>query len=48
MFGPTKELNGPWRIKTDKELNALIKKTNMIRFIKSQRLIWLGNVGRIP
>jgi hypothetical protein len=38
IFGPTKELNGPWRIKTNEELDELIKLKNIIRFIKSQRL----------
>jgi hypothetical protein len=26
IFGPTKELNGLWRIKTDEELDELIKR----------------------
>jgi len=37
IFGPTKEVNGLWRIKTNEELDELIKRKNMIRFIKSQR-----------
>jgi hypothetical protein len=48
IFGPTKEVNGLWRIKTNEELDELIKGKNIIRFIKSQRLKWLGHVERIP
>jgi hypothetical protein len=47
IFGPTKEVNGLWRIKTNEELDELIKQQN-IRFIKSQRLKWLGHVERMP
>jgi peptidoglycan/xylan/chitin deacetylase (PgdA/CDA1 family) len=42
IFGPTKELNGLWRNETNEELDELI------RFIKSQRLKWLGHVERMP
>ena len=45
--GPTKEVNGLWRIKTNEELDELIKRKNIIRFIKSQRLKWLGHVERM-
>jgi hypothetical protein len=38
IFGPTKELNGLWRIKTNEELDDLIQQKNIIRFIKFQRL----------
>jgi hypothetical protein len=48
VFGPTKEVNGLWRIKTNEELDELIKQKNIIRFIKSQRLKWLGHVERMP
>jgi hypothetical protein len=48
IFGPTKELNGLWRIKTNEELDVLIQRKNIIRFIKSQRLKWLGHVERMP
>jgi hypothetical protein len=47
IFGPTKEANGLWRIKTNEELDKLIKQKNIIRFIKSQRLKWLGHVERM-
>jgi hypothetical protein len=48
IFGPTKESNGLWRIKTNEELDDLIQQQNIIRFIKSQRLKWIGHVERMP
>ena len=47
IFGPTKEPNGLWRIKTSEELDELIQRKNIIRFIKSQRLKWLGHIERM-
>jgi hypothetical protein len=47
FFRPTRVLNGLWRIKTNEEFDELIKRKN-IRFIKSQRLKWLGHVKRMP
>jgi hypothetical protein len=35
IFGPTKESNGLWRIKTNEELDDLIQQQNVIGFIKS-------------
>ena len=43
IFGPTKEVNGIWRIKTNKELDELIKHRNIIYYVKAQRLNWLGH-----
>jgi hypothetical protein len=48
IFGPTKESNGLWRIKTNEELGDLIQQQNAIRFTKSQQLKWLGHVKRMP
>jgi hypothetical protein len=48
IFGPTKELNGLWRIKTNEKLDELIQQKIIQRFIKSQRLKWLGHVERMP
>ena len=35
IFGPTKEANGIWRIKTNKELDELIKHRNIINYVKA-------------
>jgi len=38
MFGPTKERDGTWRIKTNDELDELIRHGNLINHIKAQHL----------
>jgi hypothetical protein len=38
IFGPTKERDGMWRIKTKDELKKLIGNKTIINYIKSQRL----------
>jgi hypothetical protein len=38
IFGPTKERDGTWRIKTHDELDELIRHKNKINHIKAQRL----------
>jgi hypothetical protein len=48
IFGQTKEDNGIWRIKTNKELDKLIKHQNIINYVKSQRLSWFGHINRMP
>jgi len=48
LFGPTKEANGIWRIKTNKELHELIKHRNIINYVKAQRLSWFGHINRMP
>jgi len=48
IFGTTKEANGIWRIKTNKELDALIKHRNIINYVKVQRLSWFGHTNRMP
>ena len=45
IFGPTKEKDGTWRIKTNDEL---IKHKNIINHIKAQRLSWFGHLHRMP
>jgi hypothetical protein len=46
IFGPTKE-NQIWRIKTNGELDKLIKHKNVGNYIKAQRLSWFGHVQRM-
>jgi hypothetical protein len=43
IFGPTNE-NGIWRIKTNQELDKIIKHKIIINFIRAQRLGWLGHI----
>jgi hypothetical protein len=47
IFGPTRSDDGNWKIKTNEEINELIKRQNIIWFIKMQRLSWLGHVERM-
>ena len=47
IYGPTQNNDGTWRIKTNEELENLIKKTNIVRFIKSHRLRWAAHVIRM-
>jgi hypothetical protein len=46
IFGPTTERDGTWRIKTNDELNNLIKNEGIINYIKVQRLSWFGHIYR--
>jgi hypothetical protein len=46
IFGPTNE-NGIWRIRTNQELDKIIKHKNIINFIRAQRLGWLGHIERV-
>jgi hypothetical protein len=37
-----------WRIKTNDELDKLIRHKNKINYIKAQRLIWFGHLHQMP
>jgi len=43
IFGLTRTADGYWRIKTNQEINDILKGQNIIGFIKKQRLNWLGH-----
>jgi len=47
IFGPKKG-NQIWRIKTNEELDKLIKHKNIVSHIKAQKLSWFGHVQRMP
>jgi hypothetical protein len=38
IFVPTKDREGTWRIKTNDELNNLVRNKNIINYIKAQNL----------
>ena len=48
IYGPTKEKDGTWRIKSNEELSRLTGNKNTINYIKTQRLAWFGDVHRVP
>jgi hypothetical protein len=48
IVGPTKEDNDIWRIKTNKELDELIKHWNIINCVKYKRFGWFGHINRMP
>jgi hypothetical protein len=48
IFGSTKERDGTWGIKTNDELDKLIRHKNIINYIKAQRLSWVGHLLRMP
>ena len=47
IYGPTRTTDGYWRIKTNQEINDILKGQNIIGFIKKQRLSWLGHIERM-
>jgi hypothetical protein len=48
IYGPTKESDGTWQIKSNDEINRLIGNKNIINDIKAQRLAWFGQVDPMP
>ena len=46
IFGPNNE-SGIWRIKTNQELDEIIKRKNIRNFLRAQRLSWLGHIERM-
>ena len=46
IYGPVKE-NELWRIRLNDELEDIIKVENIVRFIKCQRIRWLGHIERM-
>jgi hypothetical protein len=46
IYGLVKE-NELWRIRRNYELQDIIKGENIVRFIKSQRIRWLGHIERM-
>jgi len=47
IFGPVQDKDGYWRIRMNHELNELIGNVDIVRFIKSRRIAWLGLVMRM-
>jgi hypothetical protein len=46
IYGPIQE-GDPWRIRNNEELNRSINGEDIVKFIKPQRIRWLGHVKRM-
>ena len=44
---PTKYEDGKWRSRTNRELEELSKGENIVKWIKGQRISWLGHLERM-
>jgi hypothetical protein len=44
IFCPVQSEDGSWRTVMNYELNELIENADIVRFIKSRRIAWLGHV----
>jgi hypothetical protein len=47
IFGPIEIGNDIWRIRNRAELDQVINGTDTLRFIKAQRVKWLGHIQRM-
>jgi hypothetical protein len=46
IYGPKYE-NGEWRTRTNRELEEISKRLNTVKWIKGQRISWLGHLERM-
>jgi hypothetical protein len=46
-FGPKREESGSWRKLHNDELHSMYSSPNIVRAIKSSRMIWAGPVARM-
>jgi len=46
IYGPKYE-DGEWKIRTNRELEELNKGENIVKWIKGQRISWLGHLDRM-
>ena len=46
IYGPKHE-NGEWKIRTNRELEEISKGENIVKWIKGQKISWLGHLVRM-
>jgi hypothetical protein len=47
IHGPIKNQDGSWRIRTNEEIETLIKHADVVRYIKTQSIRWIGRIVRM-
>jgi len=47
IHGPIKNLRGSWRIRTNEEIDLLIKHAGVVRYIKTKSIRWIGRIVRM-
>ncbi|PSN33079.1 hypothetical protein C0J52_21495 [Blattella germanica] len=47
IYGAIKISNNEWRIRTNDEINKIIK-NRIVNFIQAQRISWFGHINRMP
>jgi hypothetical protein len=47
IFGPIQIGKDIWRIRNNAELDQIINRADIVRFIKAQRVKWLGQIQRM-
>ncbi|XP_055384161.1 uncharacterized protein LOC129613877 [Condylostylus longicornis] len=48
IYGPIRNEDGSYRIRYNHELEELIGGKNVVRYVKAQRIRWLGHILRMP
>jgi hypothetical protein len=43
IYGPVRE----WRIRNNEEIDNIIRKKDIVRFVKVRRISWIGHVERM-
>jgi hypothetical protein len=46
IFGPV-NIDNVWRIRNNMEIDNLIEGADIVRFIKAQKIKWLGHIQRM-
>jgi hypothetical protein len=46
MYGPVKQ-GREWRIRNNEEIDNIIRKKDIVRFVRARRISWVGHVERM-
>jgi hypothetical protein len=46
IYGPVRQ-GREWRIRNNEEIDNIIRKKDMVRFVKARRISWVGHVERM-